>query len=207
MIREPGHLPAAREETRGRRDGQLITLVLGGVRSGKSEVAESLAGPGPVTYVATGVTADEEFAARVARHQARRSPAWSTVEEPRAITGLLRRLHGTVLLDALGTWVANDLRPDVDGLVTALTTRSGDTVVVSEEVGLGVHPATDVGRRFADVLGEVNRRVAEVADRCLLVVAGRVVELPAGGVAAVTSDAAVPPTAGAVFRGVVTPPP
>lgn len=139
----------------------MITLVLGGVRSGKSEVAERLAGTGAVTYVATGVVADGDFAVRVARHRERRPATWSTVEEPRDVPETLLRVEGTVLLDALGTWVANHFEsgvdPDIDDLVRALTTRSGDTVVVSEEVGLGVHPVTDVGRRFADVLGEVNR--------------------------------------------------
>jgi cobalamin 5'-phosphate synthase/cobalamin synthase len=161
----------------------VITLVLGGVRSGKSEVAEHLAGPGPGTYLATGLVApdDDDFADRVARHRARRPAAWATVEEPRAVPGVLARLHGPVLLDALGTWVANDLRPDLDALVAALVSRRGDTVVVSEEVGLGVHPVSEVGRLFADRLGEANRRVAEVADRCILVVAGRIIELPAGG--------------------------
>ena len=158
--------------------------MLGGVRSGKSEVAERLAGAGasagPVTYVATGLPGDEDFAARVALHRARRPAHWSTIEEPRAVPPLLARLPGPVLLDALGTWIANDPHADVGELVTALTTRQGDTVVVSEEVGLGVHPPTEIGRLFADRLGETNRRVAEVADRCLLVVAGRVIELPAG---------------------------
>ncbi|MGH8975553.1 MAG: bifunctional adenosylcobinamide kinase/adenosylcobinamide-phosphate guanylyltransferase, partial [Acidimicrobiia bacterium] len=170
----------------------MITLVLGGVRSGKSEVAERLASAGApgevldesgtVTYLATGmVEGDDEFADRVARHRARRPADWSTVEEPKAVPDVLLSLQGCVLLDALGTWVANVPDPDLDALVAALTARSGDTIVVSEEVGLGVHPVTEVGRRFADMLGEANRRVAEVADRCLLVVAGRVVELPARG--------------------------
>ncbi len=160
----------------------MITLVLGGVRSGKSAVAERLAGPGPGTYLATGLVApgDDDFADRVARHRDRRPAAWATVEEPRAVPGVLARLHGPVLLDALGTWIANDLRADIDGLVAALVTRRGDTIVVSEEVGLGVHPVSEVGRLFADRLGEANRRIAEVADRCLLVVAGRVIDLPAG---------------------------
>ena len=163
----------------------MITLVLGGVRSGKSEVAERLAGPGPGTYLATALVSpgDDDFAERVARHRARRPAGWVTVEEPRAVPAVLARLHGPVLLDALGTWIANDLRPDVDALVAALVSRRGDTVVVSEEVGLGVHPVSEVGRLFADRLGEANRRVAEVADRCLLVVAGRVIELPPGAVA------------------------
>jgi adenosyl cobinamide kinase/adenosyl cobinamide phosphate guanylyltransferase/cobalamin synthase len=173
----------------------VITLVLGGVRSGKSEVAERLAGPGPGTYLATGLVApdDDDFADRVARHRARRPPAWATVEEPRAVPEVLARLHGPVLLDALGTWVANDLRPDIDGLVDALVSRRGDTVVVSEEVGLGVHPVSEVGRLFADVLGQANRRIADVADRCLLVVAGRVIELPAGAGCPSGGDGPVPP--------------
>ena len=161
----------------------MITLVLGGVRSGKSEVAEQLAGPGPGTYLATGMVApgDDDFARRVARHQARRPASWATVEEAGAgVPEVLARLEGVVLLDALGTWVANDLEADIDDLVKALVHRRGDTIVVSEEVGLGVHPMTEVGRLFADRLGEANRRVAEVADRCLLVVAGRVIDLPAG---------------------------
>jgi adenosyl cobinamide kinase/adenosyl cobinamide phosphate guanylyltransferase/cobalamin synthase len=182
----------------------VITLVLGGVRSGKSEVAERLAGPGPGTYLATGLVSpgDDDFAERVARHRARRPAAWVTVEEPRAVPAVLARLHGPVLLDALGTWVANDLRPDLDALVAALVSRRGDTVVVSEEVGLGVHPVSEVGRLFADRLGEANRRVAEVADRCLLVVAGRVIDLPAGpGVAAGGAAAAPAGTAAGDISG------
>lgn len=169
----------------------MITLVLGGVRSGKSEVAERLAGPGPGTYLATGLVApgDDDFADRVARHRARRPPSWVTVDEPRAVPGLLARLHGPVLLDALGTWIANEPRADIDALVDSLVTRRGDTVVVSEEVGLGVHPVTEIGRLFADRLGEANRRIAEVADRCILVVAGRVIDLPAGGFPAPDSQA------------------
>lgn len=195
----------------------MITLVLGGVRSGKSEVAERLAGPGPGTYLATGLVTpgDDDFAARIDRHRARRPASWATVEEARAVPAVLARLHGPVLLDALGTWVANDLRPDIDALVDALVTRHGDTIVVSEEVGLGVHPVTEAGRAFADRLGEANRRVAEVADRCLLVVAGRIIELPGGVVPTEwppVSDppgngwsASTPPPTGPA-RGPTTPP-
>ena len=160
----------------------MITLVLGGVRSGKSEIAEQLAGPGPGTYLATALVApgDDDFAGRVARHRARRPPSWSTVEEPYAVPDVLARLEGVVLLDALGSWIANDLEADIDGLVKALVHRRGDTIVVSEEVGLGVHPVSELGRRFADRLGVANRQVAAVADRCLLAVAGRVIDLPTG---------------------------
>jgi adenosylcobinamide-GDP ribazoletransferase len=161
----------------------VITLVLGGVRSGKSEVAEALVGSRPATYLATARLDehDADFADRVERHRSRRPSQWTTVEETKAVPEVLSVVRGPVLLDALGTWLANDVEgADVDALVEALLGRGDDTVVVSEEVGLGVHPPTEVGRRFADRLGELNRRVAEVSDRCLLVVAGRVVELPAG---------------------------
>ena len=156
--------------------------MLGGVRSGKSEVAEQLVGAGPCTYLATGLVAfgDADFAGRVAAHRGRRPASWATVEEPCRVPEVLGRLHGVVLLDALGTWIANDLQADIEGLVETLVARPGDTIVVSEEVGLGVHPVTEVGRLFADRLGEANRRVAAVADRCLLVVAGRIIDLPTG---------------------------
>src|SRR5207237_3840089 len=129
----------------------VITLVLGGVRSGKSEVAERLAGPGPGTYLATGLVApgDDDFAERVARHRARRPAAWVTVEEPRAVPGVLARLHGPVLLDALGAWVANDLRPDIGGLVGAPVSPRGDPPVVSEADGGGGAPHSATVRRVA----------------------------------------------------------
>ncbi|MHB8506956.1 MAG: bifunctional adenosylcobinamide kinase/adenosylcobinamide-phosphate guanylyltransferase [Acidimicrobiales bacterium] len=160
-----------------------ITLLLGGARSGKSELAEAMvaAQPPPVTYVATGTATDPDMAARIARHRARRPPVWATVEAGADLAGALGDLRGTVLVDALGTWVAAapDFAVDVEALCTVLAGRSGRTVVVSEEVGLGVHPETELGRRFRDVLGEVNRAVASVAGDVLLVVAGRVLRLEA----------------------------
>jgi adenosyl cobinamide kinase/adenosyl cobinamide phosphate guanylyltransferase len=159
----------------------VITLVLGGTRSGKSEVAEALAAaaPPPVTYVATGTATDDEMAARIAAHRARRPASWATAEAGAELPAVLAGVAGTALVDSLGTWVAAvpDLAPDAAALVRALRDRRGDTIVVSEEVGLGVHPATAAGRRFADELGLLNRAVADVADRVLLVVAGRVLPL------------------------------
>lgn len=163
-----------------------LTLVLGGTRSGKSAVAEHLtakaaAGGAAVTYIATGAATDEAMAERIARHRARRPAAWSTVEVADAaeLPAALGAAIGVVLLDSLGTWVAAhpDLDPDGAALAAALSARRGDTVVVSEEVGLSVHPPTPVGRRFVDALGEVNRAVSEAADRAVLVVAGRLLEL------------------------------
>jgi adenosyl cobinamide kinase/adenosyl cobinamide phosphate guanylyltransferase len=161
----------------------MITLVLGGARSGKSLVAERLAGrlQPPVTYVATAIVdpEDADHLARIASHRARRDASWVTVEASADLAAVLRAVEGSVLVDSLGTWVtaAADLAPDVDAVLRALRERSGDTVVVSEEVGLGVHPSSDLGRRFRDALGFVNRKVADIADEVLLVVAGRVLPL------------------------------
>jgi adenosyl cobinamide kinase/adenosyl cobinamide phosphate guanylyltransferase len=168
------------------RSTDTVTLVLGGTRSGKSELAEELAGrwPPPVTYVATGTPTDPDMAARIATHRARRPEAWTTVEATGSdLPGVLDTVAGPALVDSLGTWVASfaDLDPDPAGLCTVLRRRAGReaaTILVSEEVGLGVHAPTAAGRRFADSLGDLNRAVAGVADAVLLVVAGRALPLP-----------------------------
>jgi adenosyl cobinamide kinase/adenosyl cobinamide phosphate guanylyltransferase len=162
----------------------VISLVLGGARSGKSGVAErvatGLARGGPVVYLATGSASDDGMAARIAEHRARRPAHWLTVETGPDLAEALTRWQGTALVDALGTWVAGlpiGTSPDADDLCAALTGREGDTVVVSDEVGFGVHPSTEAGRRFRDDLGTLNQAVAAVADRVVLVVAGRILTL------------------------------
>ena len=160
----------------------MIVVVLGGTRSGKSEIAERITSelPEPVTYVATArVDGDADLAARVARHRARRPASWRTIEESDDLAARIGELAGTVLVESTGTWIASrpDFAADVDALCRACRGRAGDTVLVAEEVGLSVHAPTEEGRRFADALGDCNRRLADVADRVLLVVAGRVLEL------------------------------
>ena len=162
----------------------MITLVLGGARSGKSEVAERIAArlAGPITYLATMVPGgDPDLATRIAAHRARRPAGWRTVEAGAELPAVLRSVPGPVLVDALGPWVAAapGMIVDAGALCTALTGRAADTVVVSEEVGLGVHPATEDGRRFRDALGALNQAVAAVADEVLFVVAGRILRLDA----------------------------
>jgi adenosyl cobinamide kinase/adenosyl cobinamide phosphate guanylyltransferase len=175
----------------------VIALLLGGAASGKSRAAEGLAaGLGaPVTYVATWApTDDPDMIERVAAHRARRPADWAVREVSGAdLPAVLERTAGTVLVDALGTWVAGTWAagggaaggfaaaggfdvPTAE-LCRALTWRSGDSVVVSDEVGMGVHPATEVGRQFRDVLGAVNQAVAAIADQAWLVVAGRLLAL------------------------------
>ena len=158
----------------------MITLVLGGARSGKSDLAQRLlADVEAVTVVVTGTATDDDMAARIEAHRARRPAAWATVEAGADLPRALAEVDGPALVDSLGTWVSAfaDLDPPVDDLLAALAGRQAPTVLVGEEVGLGVHPETPVGRLFRDVLGDLNRAVAEVADEVLLVVAGRALPL------------------------------
>jgi len=170
----------------------VIVLVLGGTRSGKSAIAESMAARlagtgGDVTYVATALVdpADADHTRRIDAHRARRPASWSTEEcgDPHRLPDVLRTTTGVVLLDSLGTWVTGhpDLAPDAGPLLDALRARAGTTIVVSEEVGLAPHAPSELGRRFTDALGAVNQAVSAVADHALLVVAGRAVELPPPG--------------------------
>ena len=164
-----------------------IVLVLGGARSGKSAEAErvvtTLAGSRVITYVATALldTEDPSLAERVAAHRARRPPTWLTVDAGSNLPAVLRAATGPVLLDSLGPWVAGGYPspPDAAALVAAITERDGDTVVVSDEVGLAVHPTSESGRWFVDAVGMLNQAVAAVAGEVRLVVAGRVLVLPA----------------------------
>jgi nicotinate-nucleotide--dimethylbenzimidazole phosphoribosyltransferase len=129
---------------------------------------------------------DPDLEARVAAHRRRRDIRWETVEPGVELVATLATLKGSVLVDSLGPWVGGG-GPGVDGafmgasLAGALRDRTGDTVVVAEEVGMSVHPTTESGRKFQDALGAVNDAVSAVADRAYLVVAGRAMELPPRG--------------------------
>ena len=142
--------------------------------------------PGGVTFIATTTADDDHLAGRVARHRAER-PSWPTIEEPLDLVGALTAAgEDMAIVDCLTLWVNNLLlRGDTDEEVEALAAsvacaaahRRAPTVVVSNEVGLGVHPATELGRRYRDLLGRVNQHWAAVADRTLLLVAGRAILL------------------------------
>lgn len=165
-----------------------LTLLLGGARSGKSALAVRLArGWGlPVTFIATARPSDAGMEERIARHRAERPPAWECVEEALDLAGALRRGAGRgVVVDCLTVWVANLLEGASEAEVleageraaVLAAQREAPTIAVGNEVGLGVHPATESGRRYRDVLGRVNAAWAEAADQALLVVAGRVLDL------------------------------
>ena len=175
-----------------------LTLVLGGIRAGKSRYAQELADEsGRVLYVATAEAGDEEMAARIAAHRAERPTSWATLEEPLDLVEQLeRRLKNfdTVLLDCLTLWVSNLLLQDPDHEATPaaiqeqarrlieLCERShASWIVVSNEVGLGVIPATRLGRAYADALGRVNQQFAAAADDVIVMFAGLPVNLRARG--------------------------
>ncbi|MGQ4617245.1 bifunctional adenosylcobinamide kinase/adenosylcobinamide-phosphate guanylyltransferase [Nocardia sp. R7R-8] len=173
------------------------TLVLGGARSGKSAFAEDLAvrAGGPVRYLATAVPdpADHDFAERIAKHRGRRPAGWSTIEsaDPTVVlTASVPTPPAVTLIDDIGTWLTaridareawesprGTVSPDTDALVAAVAAYTGDLVIVSPEVGMGVIPATRSGRLFRDEIGTLNQRLAQICDEAFLVVAGLPVRL------------------------------
>ena len=186
--------------------GARLILVLGGARSGKSTFAEKLAANSrrPVAYIATATASDEEMQARIVRHRAQRPQAWRTLEEPLDLAGAVRRageLADVLLLDCLTLWTSNWLmqqvgidgneqvisdRPftenalkEVEAMLQVLRTlpTHKTVIVVSNEVGAGLVPEYPLGRVYRDTLGYVNQRLARVAERVYLLVAGIAVDL------------------------------
>ncbi len=159
-----------------------VTLVLGGARSGKSRYAESLVtgfAP-PWLYVATAEARDDEMAARIAAHRARRGPGWRTVEAPRDLADALAAVPvgNAVLVDCLTLWLTNLMLNDADVAAEALrldgvlARARMPIVLVSNEVGAGIVPDNALARTFRDAQGRLNQQIAARADRVVLMVAG-----------------------------------
>jgi adenosylcobinamide kinase/adenosylcobinamide-phosphate guanylyltransferase len=166
-----------------------FVLLTGGVRSGKSRLAVELAaGSGrDVVFVATAREADPDMAARIQAHRDERPLGWVTVEEPERVTERVAAAPATsfVVVDCLGLWVSNLIAAgggesavcaEAGRLAAALAAREA-AVVVTNEVGMGVHPQSPLGRSFRDLLGRANTIVAGAADDAYLVVAGRLLPL------------------------------
>jgi adenosyl cobinamide kinase/adenosyl cobinamide phosphate guanylyltransferase len=158
-----------------------ITFVLGGVRSGKSRYAEAAVQrwPAPWVYVATAQAFDEEMRERIEAHRGRRGDGWSTVEAPVALGQALDAAGARpVLVDCLTLWLTNlmlgggDVAAAVAGLEAALRRRVAPTVLVSNEVGMGIVPESALGRAFRDQAGMLNQRVAALAGHVVFMVAG-----------------------------------
>ena len=186
----------------------MIELVIGGARSGKSAWAEGRARESglPVTYVATARAEDGEMTRRVAHHRARRPAHWKLMEAPLALADALRRCtadDGCVIVDCLTLWLANLfyagraaaqaeagealdcplLQAETGALLQALPGLPGRVILVSNEVGSGIVPMHPVSRVFADEQGRLNQRVAALADRVTLTVAGLPLTLKPGNAA------------------------
>ena len=163
-----------------------LVLVTGGARSGKSRFAEArvaeLAPQGPWLYVATAEARDDEMRERIARHQARRGDRWSTVEEPRDLVGALGRARaGAVLVDCVTLWLTNllfdgaddpALLGAADAVAAAARAAAQPVVMVTNEVGDGIVPDNALARRFRDLAGLVNQRLAAAADEVVLLACG-----------------------------------
>jgi adenosyl cobinamide kinase/adenosyl cobinamide phosphate guanylyltransferase len=165
-----------------------VTLITGGVRSGKSACAMARASEGPARsrrfVIATGEALDDEMRERIARHRMTRPANFETVEEPVALASTLGALESRadiVVVDCLTLGVSNlrgrglseaAILGEADSLASALKSASFSAVIVSDEVGWGIVPANQLARRFRDLLGSTNQKVAAVADAVLLMVAG-----------------------------------
>lgn len=163
-----------------------LVLVTGGARSGKSRFAEArvaeLAPAGPWLYVATAEARDDEMRERIARHQARRGPRWSTREEPRDLAGALAAARAAaVLVDCVTLWLSNRmldgdddaaLLAAADEVAAAARAAAAPVVLVTNEVGDGIVPDNALARRYRDVAGLVNQRLAAAADEVVLLACG-----------------------------------
>ncbi len=176
------------------RDIMKIVFVIGGAKSGKSSFAlkEASGVDGRKAYIATAEALDDEMKKRIENHKIERDGDWDTFEEPVDISGVLPGLqakYGAVLLDCLTIWLSNVLlrgeisspdheTPDesIDGLVSCLVGLNGMSesvlYIVSNEVGAGIVPENKLARRFRDLAGSLNQKVAEIADEVYLVAAG-----------------------------------
>lgn len=162
-----------------------LILVLGGAASGKSQVALDLAGEvGPRAFVATGQALDREMKVRIERHQATRASDWETAEVPADLAEWFIDNYDnyqTIVLDCLTLWLSNlkgrklndvAVSQVTDDLLQAIRTTKARVVIVSNELGLGLVPATKNVRAFRDLAGRVNQQVAAAADEVYLTVSG-----------------------------------
>ncbi|MGH8994785.1 MAG: bifunctional adenosylcobinamide kinase/adenosylcobinamide-phosphate guanylyltransferase [Acidimicrobiales bacterium] len=182
----------------------MLSVLLGGARSGKSSLAVAMAGRSglAVTFIATAEGRDAEMACRIEAHRAERPGPWSTIEEPVELETALSQVPETeaVIVDCLTLWVANLFGRHFDdadiferaGRVAALSAgRTGPVIVVSNEVGSGIVPADALSRRYRDSLGRVNTAFVARADQAFLVVAGRALALSAIGAPGVGQGCAI----------------
>ncbi len=168
-------------------DGEPVatTLILGGVRSGKSRLAERLAVQSglPLVYIATATPGDAEMAARIAAHRARRSSNWSVIEEPICLAGVLREQAASdrcLLVECLTLWLSNllalgdedQIGIEIEALVAGAKALPGRMIFVGNETNMGIIPMGELSRRYGDLAGSLHQRLASEVDQVILTVAG-----------------------------------
>lgn len=165
---------------------KTLTLILGGARSGKSGYARKLASTFKrVAFIATARPTDREMRRKIARHRSERPASWETLEAPTDLAGAIEsgsRRADVILVDCLTLYLANimgstrgvvvKIEGRLDRVCQAIQASRSSMIVVSNEVGCGVVPAFRSGRRYRDLLGQLNQQIAEIADRVILMVAG-----------------------------------
>jgi adenosylcobinamide kinase / adenosylcobinamide-phosphate guanylyltransferase len=158
-----------------------IILISGGARSGKSKMALELAGNGPRTFIATADAADEEMKYRIEIHRKERSKDWTTIEEPLNVPEVLNKIPtNPAVIDCLTLWLSNllmrgmndaEICSQFESLTEILRSRTELTVLVTNEVGLGIVPENPLARRFRDLSGIMNQRFAVCADMVIFMIA------------------------------------
>ncbi len=161
----------------------MITFIIGGARSGKSGFAEknAVSFKGERAYIATATALDDEMKERIDKHKKERSGKWDTFEEPVEIAPLIKELSGrydVILLDCLTLWLSNmfqneaNIEGEIEKLTSTLENIKSPIFIVSNETGMGIVPDNPLARKFRDMSGIMNQKVAFVADEVYMVVAG-----------------------------------
>ena len=166
----------------------MIIFITGGARSGKSKYAQERAlslSNNPV-YVATAKVWDDDFEKRVKRHQNDRDERWTNFEEQRNVSALPID-NGIAMIDCVTLWLTNffvDTKNDIDASfallkkqIDALVIKQGTFIIISNEIGMGVHAETEIGRKFTDLQGWANQYIASKADEVVLMVSGIAVKI------------------------------
>lgn len=174
---------------------RTITLILGGARSGKSRYAQKLASElKRVAFIATARPSDSEMRRKIAQHRSERPASWETIEAPTDLANAIksRSTKAIIIIDCLTLYLDNVMRAKRGAVIEierrlhqvceAIRTSKSSVIVVSNEVGCGVVPAFRSGRRYRDLLGQLNQQIAEMADRVIFMVAGMALTVkdPAG---------------------------
>jgi adenosylcobinamide kinase / adenosylcobinamide-phosphate guanylyltransferase len=161
-------------------EAMTVSLILGGARSGKSRMAESLAS-GKKYYIATAQAFDDEMRSRIAAHKRQRGDGWLTHEVPFDLVNILKDIDSEghfILVDCLTLWLSNLLLAEADcaemvgELIDHLKTAKSNVVIVSNEVGLGIVPDNKLGRAFRDIQGIANQGIAAISNHVVFMAAG-----------------------------------